>query len=159
MDKDISSIHKDYKYQKVEWVIKRIYWVLMGIFIAFASLGAFGDNGSLLSRKEIKLQDATIEYEKFLRVDKSFDMKVNILNTYKECSVAINKDYVDKIQITQVIPEPSEVTSKGDKIIYKFRSYESGTITFFKDPLKMGSQKLEIEVNGKSVNISQFIYF
>jgi hypothetical protein len=159
MEKDLSSIQEDFKYQQGEWKIKRVFWVLMGIFLILGILGAFGDSGSLLSTKEEKLSTGTIIYDKFLRVDKSFETKVVVQDISNECSIAFNKDYIHKIQITQVIPEPINVVATKDQLIYYFKSNIGGTITFFNDPSKMGSQKLEMVINGEKAHLSQYIYF
>jgi hypothetical protein len=160
MEKDISSINDDFKIQKIEWPVKRIFWLLMGIFLIAGLLGVFGDSIGLLNEKTIHLSGTTVKYHRFMRVEKKLEMKVKIEDTtIKDCSISLNKNYIDKVQITQIIPDPKEVEINDRKIIYRFNSFHGGTITFYKDPHRMGKQLLELEVNGEKVSVSQFIYF
>lgn len=87
-------------------------------------------------------------------------MKIDILqeNT-NNITVTFNGDYINKVKISDVIPEPEEVEIINNKLVYKFNSTDTGTITFFNDPLKMGAQTLHLEVNESKVVIPQYIYF
>ena len=161
MEDDVSFIEKDIKYQEGEWRVQRAGWIIMAVFLLLGLLGFFGDAGGLLSRKRFHLEKGmSVNVEKFLRMEKSVDMNVTITNpAVKDVSVAINNDYFNKLKITQVIPEPENVEIIQNKTVYNFKQLGSGRITFFLDPLKKGEQKLSMNVNGESVNITQFIYF
>lgn len=159
MKKDIPSINKDFKYQRAEWPIARIFWTLVAGVLIYGLLGGFGDGETVLNRKTLNLSGSHIEYDRYLRVEKNFTIKIFLSDSAQNCSVGFNKDYIDKVQITQVIPEPKKVELKANKIVYTFSTSGAGTITFFNDPLKMGNPHLELEVNGKKASISQFIYF
>ncbi|MBT1702875.1 hypothetical protein [Chryseosolibacter indicus] len=158
IEKDISSINKDYKYQRISWPIQKVFWILITGVLVFGLLGGFGDH-DFMSRKTANLPGAEVEYERFLRIEKSFEMRLTLDDTVKDFSVGLNRDYFDKVKITDVIPEARDVFARGNSIVYQFNSDQGGTIVFHLDPMKMGSQKLELEVNGKKAFLSQYVYF
>jgi len=159
MEEDISSIEDDFGFQKKEWVIERIFWVLMALFLTLGLLGTFGDSEALLNHKTTQINGAVVQYDRFSRVEKRFMLRVSFPEKSDNCTIGFNDDYVQQIQITQVIPEPEKVSLENGKVIYHFDCRYRGTVTFFKDPLKMGKQKLLLNINGKEKQLTQYIYF
>ena len=159
MENDISSINDDYKYQKAEWPVKRIAWILMGIFLTLGIAGLFGDDDAILNKKVINVAGIDVEYERFLRVEKSFEMKLYLPDSASNCTISLNKEYCEKVRITEIMPAPVSQEVNNNKIIYKFKAQGGGTITFFMDPIIRGKSNFEIGVNGSPKKLSQFIYF
>lgn len=155
---DISSINVDYKYQRIGWPIQRIFWVLVTGVLVFGLLGGFGDH-DFMSKKTASLPGTQVEYERFLRIEKSFEMKLFLDDSVRNFSIGLNNDYLDNVKITQVIPEARDVFARGNSIVYQFGTMHGGSIVFYLDPMKMGSQKLELEVNGQKAFLSQYVYF
>jgi hypothetical protein len=159
METDISSINEDFKLQKQEWVVQRIIWVLMAAALVAGLLGVLGDSESPMNKVTITLPNAIVETEKYLRVEKSFETRITLNRGRNNARVSFNKDYYEKLTISRVIPEAEKVEVTEDQIIYTFNSTNGGSLLFIHDPEKMGSQGLQIEVNGEKGNLSQFIYF
>lgn len=160
MEKDISSINDYFKYQKKEWVIKRIFWALMAIFLLYGLLGGLGDSEGILTNKKIELSNCIIEYQKYTRVEKKFDLKIQLKKSDQEfCIISINDDYINKVRIEQIIPEPEEVEIKNSRIYYKIKAEGGGIISFFNMAKRKGKQNLELEVNGHKTKIEHFIFF
>jgi hypothetical protein len=157
MNKDISSINEDLKYIKAGWPLRTGFWILVLVFLTYGLSGGFGDGS--LSKGTVRISGAVIKYEKYLRVDKSIEMKIMLDDTVRNFSIAINSDYINSVYVSQIIPEPVRSELEDDKIIYHFASSHHGTITFLKDPARMGLQPLNLEVNGEKVSLSQYIYF
>lgn len=159
MERDISSINNDFRYQKLEWPLARIFWFLIMVVLAYGLIGGLGDSSDIYNRTKVPLAEATLVYDKFLRVEKRFTTEVHFHNAAESCTVSFNKDYLDKVLITHMVPEPDKVEVIGDRIIFKFSISGRGTVTFFKDPLRNGKQKLELDINNEKVLVSQLIYF
>lgn len=159
MEKDISSIHDDYKFQEIEWPVKKVLWICMGIFLLIGLLGGFGDSGSLLSRKTIKLPGATLQYERYLRVEKDFTMKITLEDSVSNFTLGLNKDFIDKIMISQITPQPEKTVTTDGHILFTFNASHGGTVTFFLNPYTMGDVNLEVGINGNKKRLQQFIYF
>lgn len=159
MEKDISSIHDDFKYQKIEWPLARIFWLLVMLVLAFGLIGGLGDSSDILNRTSVSVSDAVVEYDKYLRIEKQFTTKVLFRHATGHINIGFNKDYFDKIVLTDVIPQPDKVEVRENKIIYMFTASGNGTITFFGDPLKNGRQDLELYINNRKIKVSQLTYF
>lgn len=160
MEKDITSINENFSVQIWEWRIKRISWIFMALFLGYGLAGGFGDSGGLLSIQTSITTFGTIKYEGLMRVEKQSEIKV-YLNS-KDTSIttiAINDDYLDKVQIIQIIPEPELSEIKNQKIVYHFSSESKGVITFILDPQRSGDQTLNIGLNGENVKLNQYIFF
>jgi hypothetical protein len=160
MKKDISSINEDYRIQKIGWPVQKIFWSLIFCVLIFGVLGGLGDNTGVLSEKTIEVNGAVIKYQRYLRVEKSFETKVILTDAHSgNTTIAFDAEYINRVRIVQVIPEPDAVEINDNHIIYHFNTTRTGTITFFNDPLKMGSYTLELDVNGTKTTLSQYTYF
>jgi hypothetical protein len=159
VEKDISSINKDLKYQNISWPVRNLFWTIMAGCLIFGLMGGFGDYFGMMSKKQVSLGKDVIEYEPYLRVEKSFVLKIFLNDPINNCVVGFNDSYIDKIKITEIIPEPDEVSIQDNHIYFKFKTNGKGTITFFQDPVKPGRQVVGFSLNGKKVLLDQFIYF
>jgi hypothetical protein len=159
MKKDISSINDDFKFQQYEWPVKRVSWILMGLFLFYGILGGLGDNTGVINNYTAEFPGAHIQYPRFLRVDKDFQLKIFLSKNTRNVSVSINNDYFDKIKITDVVPRPLSMEIRNNRVVYNFTTDSSGVIVFYNDPVSMGTQSLEVELNHQKVNLSQYIYF
>ncbi len=146
-----------YAFQKKEWKAFRVFWMLMGLILAGAALGLFGRG--LLSDKTYTANGVQFEYNKFMRVEKGTELLITVGDLGQEAKISINNDYIRKVRIDQIIPEPVSVEIKDNTLIYTFNSIQQGLITFYLVPMKMGSQHLEVSVGNAQMTANQFIYF
>jgi hypothetical protein len=157
MKRDITEIEKFISQQQKEWLLFRIAWVLMGLVLIAAALGLFG-NGPV-SKQTYAAHQVHITYQKFLRVDKASEIYIGVPEQGQVTTIGINNDYIQKVNIYQVVPQPAAVELRDNTLIYRFRSVSNGFITFYLSPQQMGSQPLEITVGGNKMRFNQFIYF
>ncbi|ALI98598.1 hypothetical protein [Rufibacter tibetensis] len=157
MDKDISLAEDFYEFQKKEWFAFRVFWVLMAGVLTAAAFGLFGKG--LLSDKTVTSNGVRFEYNKFMRVEKGTELLVGVGQGGKIADISINNDYIRKVKIDQVIPQPTSVEVRENKVIYRFSSVQNGFVTFYLIPYKMGSQPLEVTVGKAQLRANQFVYF
>jgi len=157
MERDIRAAEKYYAFQKREWRAFRLFWVLMGLVVTAAALGLFGSG--LLSDKTYTANGSRIDYNRFMRVAKNTEILIHVNQASRNASVSINNDYLRKVRIEQVVPEPTSVVIKDNKLVYTFSSVQNGFITFYLSPQKMGAHQLQISVNGTQASFDQYIYF
>jgi hypothetical protein len=157
MEKDITSAEESFPMEQKEWSLFKPFWIFMGLILVAACLGVFGTG--IASQKVHTSHGITLEYNRFLRVKNDAALYVNVKDPGTDFSISINNDYIRKVKIDQVVPEPASVEINNNKLIYKFSSAKFGFVTFFLTPYKMGSQTLEITVNGNKMRFDQFIYF
>ena len=157
MEKDIRQIEKHYSTQQMEWVAFCIFWILMSLVLVATALGLFG-NG-LLSNKTYTAKGNKIEYKKFMRVEKGTELLVHLNNAGENAKISLNNDYLKKVRIEQITPQPSKVELINNELIYTFSSIQKGFIVFYLIPQKMGSQQLRITIDGHQKSFDQYIYF
>jgi hypothetical protein len=157
MDQDIKLAEKYFAVQKVEWRIFRACWILMGLVLAGAALGLFGKG--LLSNRTYAAQGVQITYPRFMRIENETELYIRVNEAGSETVIGINNDYLRKVRIDQVIPEPRSVQVRDNTLIYRFHPVQNGFLTFFLRPQRMGSHPLEITVAGKKLRFHQYIYF
>jgi hypothetical protein len=157
MEKDLSIVERDFEFQRRQWPFYRAFWILMALFLTAGLAGLFGDG--ILSEKKIEEADFSIEYEKYLRVRKSSELIINVKELGEGSSISINKDYIEKIEIDKISPEPESVEARGGQLIYKFAGVNNSTVIFYLDPVKKGFQKLELIIKGKKSTFDQYVYF
>ena len=157
MEKDISAVEKEINFQKKEWVIYRIAWVLMGLFLIAGLAGLWGSGP--LSKRKVQVKNFTLEYERFGRVQKSFKLFLHLNSNKTSPSVRINNDYFKSMQLVDIVPRPVLMKVIDKDLILEFGPAKNGTITFIIDPWKMGNHQLEITVDGRKEKVNQYIYF
>jgi hypothetical protein len=159
MKRDITEIEKFISQQQKEWLIFRIAWVFMGLVLIAAALGLFG-NGPI-SEQTYVAHKVHITYQKFMRADKESELYIGLQDQDlgQETTIGINNDYLKKVKIYQVVPQPAAVEIRDNTLLYRFRSVTNGFISFYLSPQHTGSQPLVITVGGKKMRFNQFIYF
>ncbi len=157
MERHVSDLEKDFEFQKIEWPLYRIGWVLMGVFLTLGAVGLFGHG--IFSRKHVKQANFSIEYDRYLRYSVSTELVVNAGSLGKDSSLTINSDYLKKVKIDKILPEPKLMELSGKHIKLKFSDSKINEITFYLDPIDYGAQSLEIEINGNKKTVDQYIFF
>ena len=157
MKKMADSIEEEIKFQEVEWTALRVGWILMGLFLLIGLLGLLGTGA--FSHKIIQGNNMKIEYDRYLRYSVKTEVHVKLKDRLSDSTLSINSDYIRAMKIDKIIPEPSSMTLNGNKLAYKFASDNIEQISFFLEPIKIGSHNLEMETGEMKKTISQFIFF
>lgn len=154
---DIHLVEQEYSFDRKEDKWRRAFYCLFGAFLLAGALGAFG-NGAL-SNKTLKGEGFLIRYERFLRTDTPSKLEVNLSNIDPPLTVSLGKEYLEKIEVERVVPQPESVEAKENGLVYSFKVDKGGTITFYIKPQSAGPRELEIEVQGQKKSLDQFVYF
>jgi hypothetical protein len=159
MKRDMTEIEKFISQQQKEWFIFRIAWALMGLVLVAAALGLFG-NGPI-SKQTYAAPGLEITYQKFMRVNNESELYIRVQDQdlSRETTIGINNDYLKKVKVFQVVPQPVAVEIRDNTLLYRFRYVSDGFISFYLSPRQMGSQPLELTISGKKVRFNQIIYF
>lgn len=157
MEKHSKDIEKDFRIQQLEWPVLRVGWWLMGVFLILGVLGLFGSGK--ISWKTDESGWATIKYERYLRYSMPTQILIYPKGPLKDSSVYINADYLEKIHIEHIVPEPVSMTFSGDRLQVKFDSPHIKVLVFYIEPEERGPQLLQIGIGAQSKNFDQYIYF
>lgn len=158
------EIDEDIKLESRNWAVERVAWVLMALVVLAALLG-FTGNGGLKGINQMtagsQAQGITVEYERYLRRKAPSELKVTLYAAAisPEKELQFSKEFYEKVQVEQVVPEPSKVYTHEQGITYTFSEAGATTsILFYLKPKQMGNLELSLKADGRSLTISQFVY-
>lgn len=117
------DIDQDLVYQQKEWRVQRIGWVIMGVIILSALLGIFGKGPLANARLGDPTGALTANYTRFERYRSPATIEVIVgPNVAKEGRIGIsfNREFIDRIDIARIDPEPAAVKSDMNRIVYEF---------------------------------------
>lgn len=155
---DISKTNEQYSFELKEYKVQKVFWVLITFFLVAGLLGVFGEG--ILSRVIIEEEDFQIEYERFMRDETPADFSVYITKSSgNSVTIAVGKDYIKKVKIQGVVPQPASVETRDERLIYTFNAAGNGLITFNIQPQYVGAVNLEIAVQGHTKHLNQYIFF
>lgn len=157
MKKMADSIEDEYKFQQVEWPVYRIGWVIMALFLLAGLFGIFGTG--IISRKSKQGTQMAIDYDRYLRYSVKTTVHIKLKHRLSDSTLAINASYIKAMKVDKIVPEPSSMILNDNKLIYKFASSSIQQVSFFIEPIRPGSQYLEIYVGGIKNTINQFVFF
>jgi hypothetical protein len=158
------EIDEDLPLQRVQWMVERVLWVVMAGVVLAALLGLLGAGPiSLESRSS---SDSSIEatYDRFGRLGSSLALDLTLRPQVggEQVEVAISGDYLEKLRLEGVTPEPAEVRTDGDDLIFAFTVAESAEqvdATFNFTVEGMGPSGGEIGIpDGEAISIAHFFY-
>lgn len=146
---DEISLHKK------GWVVQRIGWGLMFLFILLALLGLFGEGP--LSSQTVQSGDVQLKYERFCRYEHGAELRLQSAGENIQ-TVSLPQEYLKKFQISKVVPRASrQITSPG-YVNFQFEGSQNDIVTFYFNPVGRGKAGGTVKVNTHSFTISQIIY-
>jgi hypothetical protein len=113
--------HRDLRFQRREWTVQRAGWLVMLAFVLAALSGLFG--GGPLSAATAKVEPLQLQYTRFERRHAPTELEVSVATSavsQDQVEVWFSPDYLARIEITSIVPEPEEVSETNDRVIYRF---------------------------------------
>ena len=161
------DIDEDIEFQRRMWAFQRAGWVLMGLLVVAALLGALGGRGPLAGG-EIG-DDATglrLEYRRLTRHGSPDRLVVHLAAgtaaSDSTLSVWLDRSYLEGLEIRTVTPEPVEVRAADDRITYRFKLSDparAATVTFLVEPIRSFARSGAIGSDRSPTHrFSQFVF-
>jgi hypothetical protein len=159
------EIAQDLDFQRKEWRIQRISWVVMALLILAALLGLTGSG--ILARATIGDAESRLqlEYSRFDRLEAPTTLELQIAGdavTEEQVELWVDRGYLQSVQVEQVVPEPEEVRSEGDHLTYVFGVDAPGqpvTITFDLRHTNFGPKSGQVGLgNEPALSFSQLVF-
>ncbi len=125
---------RDLRFQRREWAIQRGGWLVMMAIIVAALIGLLG--AGPLSSATAGAGPLQLEYSRFERRHAPSELEVSLASSavsQDQVDVWLSSDYLARIEITSIVPEPEEVSEAGDRVVYRFSTddqVETSTILF-----------------------------
>lgn len=133
------DINQDMDFQWREWRAHRIAWVVFGAILLAGLLGLLGRGP--LSGGRVGNADSllALEYERIDRMRAPTGLRVvlgpNSAST-GSARVVFSRDFMDRISVVEIIPEPAEVETGAEEVVYTFA---------VKDPAQPTSIRMDFE--------------
>jgi hypothetical protein len=159
------EVEEDLPFQQAEWRIERIGWVVMALVILAGLLGLLGSGP--LSSAQAGGSDAGIEvqYDRFMRVEAARQLEIRLLPGSPaggEARVMLDGDYVQRLHIERIQPEPNDTEVRSGGITYTFRVgdlNEPGVVVLSVKPMQMGLLRGRIGLDQREpVSLSHVVY-
>jgi hypothetical protein len=152
------QLDEDINLHVTGWVVQRIGWSVMFIFLCLAALGFFGDG--VLSEKTIAADGATISFERFLRRENDSVIEINASGVDGTMEVTFAPDFNKTYQIEAVFPEPAEQTILNNETVLAFPTEGQGQITLFVKVRKetIGRVTTSLKVNKTNFSLSHYVF-
>lgn len=147
------------KFHRTEWRIQRIGWVFVGLFLALAFAGLFG-NGPL-SRAHADGPTGRVEYERFVRNGSPTEIVITPSGDSHGISrIEITAEYLEAVRVERITPEPAAVRIQGKRLVYEFAAGAPGaSVSFYLDPQRLWRHTAQVTIDaGAPLEIWQLTY-
>lgn len=152
------QINRWYHFEKRELSIQRIFLAILLLLLIAGLAGLFGEGA--LSLQKISREKAEISYHRFLRSEAKTDIQIELANTGdSNVTISFNNDYIRRVRIDDVVPEPSSVKSEEGRLTFEFEASAEGVIIFYLLPLDVGVRTLDLDIGQERHHITQYVYF
>ena len=135
----------------------------MLLILVAALLGLFGHG--LLSQRQLRADDGSLalEYDRFGQVsaDTVVTISLHPRNLQHPCNLWINRSYLDRFEIKQVIPSPRAMELSSDGWLYTFgpsQAAEPFPIQLLLIPRHAGEVEGCVNSGGRTLCFRQFVY-
>lgn len=111
----------DLRFQRREWTVQRAGWLVMLLIVLVALSGLFG--GGPLSTATAEVEPLQLQYTRFERRHAPTELEVSLASSavsQDQIEVWLSVDYLARIEITSIVPEPEEVSEIDDRVVYRF---------------------------------------
>ena len=138
------------------WIVQRIGWSIMfGVLLA-AALGVFG-NG-VLSEARVSANGASLSYERFCRYENNTALELEAPDKSGSLIVRFNPEFSSVFKVEEINPEPTGQKIQDGARVDFFQVQGHGHITYYVSPRAQGSTHYEMQVNGTSFQLTQYVY-
>jgi hypothetical protein len=159
------EIAQDLDFQKKSWVFQRVGWVLMALFVILALAGLFGPGPLSTTTVGDERAPVRLQYERFVRSRDPTQLTLHIgpnAGQDGEVRVWLDREYLYRVQVRHIIPEPERVEAGADRLTFVFRlagPNQPTAILFNLEPEDIGQAQGRFGVDqGETLSFIQFVY-
>jgi hypothetical protein len=149
-------------FQRITWWIERVGWVFFVLFVIAALVGVFGSGA--LGRGKASGPGFILDYERFSRQNASSSLVVHFASPptgSNNVEIWISQRFIQGIQLQQVIPDPSDVSSSGDWFVYSIATQPGISGTFELDFVHQSQWNIPIRVGlspQQAIEVTEFVW-
>jgi hypothetical protein len=135
---------------------------LFALAILCGLLGVFGSGWLAEATTRAPDLPVTVSYDRFLRntAPAQIQLAISAPLAQERVAVRLNRDYLDRVSVSQTQPRAISVEADGDGATYLFElgADKRGEITFSLKPQEFGILRAGWSVLGRSVSFTQLVY-
>jgi hypothetical protein len=155
------QLDENIDFQRREWRVQRVGWWCLAAFVVAALLGVFGSGP--LSHSVAEASGLSVEYERFLRADARSLLTIELPpSDTAAAELSISREYIDAVDITQMLPEPSLSELRDGDAVFWFERRDAArapmTVRIEFKPLTMGRPAATLRSGGATVTFTQLTY-
>ena len=160
------EIAQDMDYQRRAWMVQRVSWGIIALVTLAALLGLLGGAGPF-NQASAGEQDGPLsaEYSRFARHQAPTSLRLAIgpgATRDGEARLWLGADFLDKIEVQQVAPEPDQIELAGDRVWFIYRATDldrPAPVTITYQPETIGPLEARAGLaDDAPLSASQFIY-
>lgn len=150
------QIEEELDAHKRGWAVQAVGIVLLYLFILAAAAGVFGDG--IASKVKESASGVTVESERFYRFESRMELKVKIAEAPGDVEIAFPNDYLNKMRVDSILPEPEQTEQEEGRTVYTFSGNGPREITFFLIPQSFASIDGTVNIGEHDFSLNHFIY-
>ena len=160
------ELEDDPAFQRHLWAVERAGWAGICLLLLAALLGLFGAAGPLADATAASADGGLrLRYARFARHSAATALEVELgptVTTGEHVRVAIDRAFLDGVEVRDVLPEPEAVELGDEELVYVFSVADPGralVVTFALEPRRYGPQRGWVALpGGERLAFAQFVY-
>ncbi len=150
------ELEESFDLHKKSWIIQRIGWLLMLVFVICAASGLFGDGPA---SNEIKVSGAnSVEFQKYGRYDANMEIRVHLNSMGDIAQLSIPQHYFQNMELEKMVPEAELQQVMNGNNVYSFSADKPFEVTLYVKPKKIGSIEAWVGLNNTAAQLTHYIY-
>jgi hypothetical protein len=156
------EIDDDIRHHERAWLMKKILWALMIVFVLAVILGYVGGGES--SIRTITSNKMSVTYHRYAHSSAPTLMSISLSYPLEDTvAIVFTNDYMSKINIENIIPEPVSVAAGDGIVTYFFLAdkklgKDKLKVDYLMNADKFGSYNFSVMTRNDRVNLNQFIF-
>ncbi|HSL72761.1 MAG TPA: hypothetical protein VK864_21090 [Longimicrobiales bacterium] len=152
------QLEQDLRFQSREWFLQRIGRGVMLALALAALAGVFGKGPIARSMRQAPGGELSLQYDRVARHGAPTRLEVSLPRHSGETGVWLSQDFLDGLQLNEVVPRPARSTVANGRTIYFFDVLAPATITFLIQPGAMFTRRGQIGLlGGPELRFTQFV--
>ncbi len=117
------EVHEDPEFERREWRVQRIGWVLLLLFVVAAAAGLFGRGPASLARAGEQGGPFEMSYGRFTRYEAPVNLDLKLRpEPGQDPQLWLSSEYLKGLRIERVTPEPARTQLQADGVLYTFEA-------------------------------------
>lgn len=123
------EVAQDLEFQRQEWRIQRVAWVMMALVLLAGLAGLLGSGP--LAHASTEADGLTVAYDRIVRARAPIEVRFVLapdLVSSGRAEIWIDRSMLDKADIQRIVPEPESEQAGADRVVFVVAATEPGAL-------------------------------